>query len=217
MLPMLDAAELLKMAVALFVMIDPIGAAPIFLSLTARHTPKERARIALIAVTTAVVLLVATALVGRLALNMFGISIASFRLVGGILFLLIGLDMLNVRPSRTRHTPEEDTEAASRHEMALVPLGIPLLAGPGAIGTVLLLAHNSPAPAVRGAVIGVICGIGLVVYVVLRLAGPLGRLLGATGINILTRLMGLVTGAIGIEQIAAGAKELFPVLAGTTV
>lgn len=217
MVEMLDGPDFLKMAVALFVMIDPIGAAPIFMSLTARHTPSERARIALIASATAVALLVATALVGRSALNMFGISIASFRMVGGILFLLIGFDMLNVRQSRTRHTPEEDSEAASRHEMALVPLGIPLLAGPGAIGTVLLLAHSSPEFAVRGAVIGVICGMGLVVYVILRLAGPLGRLLGATGINILTRLMGLVTGAIGIEQIAAGAKELLPILAGTTV
>jgi multiple antibiotic resistance protein len=207
---MLEGADLVKMAVALFVIADPFGAVPIFVTLTARHTPAERARIALIAAGTAVTLLTLTVFAGGAVLTTFGISIASFRVVGGILFLLIAFEMLNVRQSRTRHTPEEESEAGQRHEIGFVPLGIPLLAGPGAISTVLLMSAQAPEPAGKAMVLGVIFGVMFTIYVLLRLAVPIAALLGRTGTNIMTRLMGLVTGAIGVEMLAAGVKALFP-------
>lgn len=209
----MEAAAILKMLVSLFAIVNPIGTAPLYLGMTGNMTEGERAGIARSAAITCAIVLLVTATLGQWTLTLFGISVGSFRVIGGIVFLLMAIDMLNVRPSRTKVTPEEESEAAEvgeRRQIAFVPLGVPMLAGPGAISTVLLYANESPQVTSRLVVYPVILGTCLATWIVLALAGPLGRLLGTTGINILTRLMGLIVGAIGAESLAAGLKALMP-------
>lgn len=198
------------MLVSLFAVVNPIGTAPVFLGMTGDYSQAERRRIVLLAALTCTIALFVSALAGEQILSVFGISVASFRVVGGILFLFMAMDMLNVRPSRTKVTPEEKSEAADRRQIAFVPLGIPMLAGPGAISTVLLYMNETRDGGGKAAVYAVIGGVGLLVWLALLLAAPLGRLLGTTGTNILTRLMGLIVGAIGVEYLVGGLKVLLP-------
>lgn len=208
----MDPAVLAKQLVALLVMIDPIGMAPLFLAMTAAQ-PEARRKVALIATLTAMVVLIAGAVIGQYVLAMFGISIASFRVIGGLLFLLIALDMLNARPSRTKRTQEEEEEARTRKELAVVPLGLPLLAGPGAISAVILNFKAEPEWSGKSAVLGVIVAAGVITLLILLAAAQIAKKLGSTGIAILERLMGLILGAIAIEFIAGGLRELLPALA----
>jgi multiple antibiotic resistance protein len=205
-----EASVILKMVVSLFAVVNPLGSAPLYLSMTANFTPAERGRIANTAAITCAITLCIAAVAGEQVLNAFGISVGSFRVIGGLMFLLMAIDMLNVRPSRLRHTPEEQMEAADRRQVAFVPLGIPMLAGPGAISTVLLYWNEQEAAAGKSAVIAVVLAIGLACWAILRGAAPIGRLLGTTGINILIRLMGLIVGALGVEYVVAGLKQMIP-------
>lgn len=208
-----EAATLLKMLVSLFAIVNPIGTAPLYLGMTGSFSNDERKKIAKNAAFTCAIVLFIVALVGQWMLALFGISVASFRVIGGIVFLLMAIDMLNVRPSRTKMTPEEESEATEvgeRRQLAIVPLGVPMLAGPGAISTILLYSNENPDVAWRLTVYGVIAVVCFASWLVLAGAAPLGRLLGTTGINILTRLMGLIVGAIGAESLTAGLRALMP-------
>lgn len=208
LLPELGAV--LKMLISLFAVVNPIGTTPMFLAMT-EDEPALRKRTSRLAAITCTVALAVSALAGEQILSVFGISVSSFRVVGGILFLYMAMDMLNVRPSRTKYTPEERSEAADRGQIAFVPLGIPMLAGPGAISTVLLYMNETKdTTGQKLLVFGVIAVTGLLVWIALSLASPLGKLLGTTGTNILTRLMGLIVGAIGVEYLVGGLKQLLP-------
>ena len=213
---MLDAQEIIKMFVTMFIVVNPVGAAPLFLSLTSRSTSLECNRIAWRAGLTTALLLLGTLLVGSWVLQLFSISVASFRVIGGILLLLMGLDMLGAKPRSAKITAEEETEAEGRDDPAIVPLGTPMLAGPGAISTVILYSHSfshDPATWVRFiTLVACILGVGILSWLTLRVAGPIGRILGNTGVNVLTRLMGVVMGAIAVEYMVAGLKELLPIL-----
>ena len=131
----MDAATLLKTIVALIVVVEPIGAAPLFLTLTQHQSLAQRGRTATRATLAVFLILLISALIGKLILEIFGISLASFKVAGGILFLFMGLEMINAQPSRTRQTPEETQEAEQKAEhqddIAIVPMALPLLAGPG--------------------------------------------------------------------------------------
>lgn len=210
---MLEWADLLKILVALLVMVDPIGLAPLFLALTASH-PEGRARVAKIAIFTAATVLIIAAVIGPYILQMFGISLASFRVVGGVLFFMLALDMLNSRPSRTKRTEKEDEEAKVRKETAIVPLGLPLIAGPGAISSVIISFKAQEAWSMKAAVILVILIACAVTYLVLRLSAKIAHKLGATGIAVMERLMGLILGAIAVELVVKGLVELIPALNG---
>jgi multiple antibiotic resistance protein len=199
------------MAIALVVMTDAIGTAPLFLALTSQHA-KSRVKIALLASLTAVVTLLASAYFGDMILKVFGISVSSFRVIGGILFLLMSIDMLNAKQSRTKHTPEEDAEAVSKRELAIVPIGIPFLAGPGAISSVLIFMSRTETPMDKlwvSLVIVLTCAVSFSI-----LAGSvwIAPRLGKTGMNVLTRLMGLILGAVAVEMLVGGLKEMVPVL-----
>lgn len=204
---------MLKTFVSIFVIVNPIGAIPVFLSLAPGAGAPERSRVAARAATAATCVLLASALAGEAALRFFGIGVPSFRVGGGILVLLIAVDMLLARPSRARSTPEESAEAGGREDIAVVPLAVPLLAGPGAISAVILHAEQAGALADRLVLSGAILLVGIVCWVALRLAVPIGARLGATGINVLTRLMGLILAAIAVEFLAAGVRDLLPALA----
>lgn len=199
--------------VSLFAIVDPVGSTPIFLSLTSGLSAAERNALALRAAAAVFALLMGAALLGDAALRLFGIRVPSFQVGSGILLLLVAMDMWNVKPSRARHTPEEDLEAAEREDVAVVPLAIPLLAGPGAISTVILYAQGRPVGLGVPALTLLILLVSASCWVAFRLAGPLGRMLGQTGINILTRVMGLILAALAVEFIVGGLRGLFPALA----
>jgi multiple antibiotic resistance protein len=150
-----------------------------------------------------------TAAVGRPVLDLFGISIPAFRVAGGLVLLLVAFSMMNARPSPTRHTKEEAVEAQDRGG-AVVPLAIPLLVGPGALSLVIVTAHQ--VGGLRGFVTvaaGVLLS-ALVVWLILRFAGPLAALLGRTGMNVIGRLMGILLAAIAVELLATGLAGLLP-------
>jgi len=205
--------EYLKFFAGLVAILNPIGVIPIFINLTYNQTAAERNRTAFMAAITVGVVLAVALLCGEVILDFFGISVASFQVAGGILILLNSLSMLQAKMGATRQTEEEAQETAEREDVAVVPIGVPLTAGPGAISTVILYGHK---PALFGRyviLIGGIAIVALIVWTAFRLAPLISKALSRTGINIVTRLMGLIMAAIGIEFIASGLRILFPSLA----
>ena len=207
---MLEWHQYLEILTAILVIVDPFGAIPIFISITSDETPKQRANTARIASITLAVVLIAAALAGEPLLKLLGIRLASFQVGGGILILLLSLSMINAKVSPTKQTPEEEIEAVAKENVAVVPLAIPLLAGPAAISTVIVFAHRSDDWSAKGFVIFSVILVALLTWVLLRLSIPLSHKLGRTGINTFTRAMGMVLSAIAIEFIATGLLQLFP-------
>jgi multiple antibiotic resistance protein len=205
-------AEHVRLLVGLMAIVDPVGAIPVFLTATEgqnEHQLKATCKVA--AITVALTLLIA-AWAGDYLLYMFGISMPAFQVGGGILVMLMAISMLHAYPSGATHRPEEDEEARVKDDVGVVPLGIPLMAGPGALALVIMdknLDHNIAHSAYLSLSI---LFLALLVWVVFRVASPLGKRLGKTGINISTRLMGLLLAAIAVELIASGMRSLFPIL-----
>ena len=173
------------------VLINPLSAAPIFLSLTPYNSARERRKIAQTASITV------------------AITICIFALVGDLI-LLIAIAMMNAQPNPTKHNEEEAQEAGQRTSIAVVPLAIPMLIGPGSISTVIIYASTAKnwwgvaEIMLAGLVVSIVCYVGMLA------ATKLSKLLGATGINIINRIMGMVLAAVSIEIIAGGLKNLFP-------
>jgi multiple antibiotic resistance protein len=207
---MLETAAYLKIFIGLLAIVNPLGAIPIFISLSTGLSRDERKRIINIVATSVTMILLVSLLIGELVLQLFGISMHSFRVGGGILLLLMSISMLRAHVSPITQTEEEAEESRDKETIAVVPLAIPLLAGPGAISTVIIDAHKSSAIG-HYAVIGVeIVALSLILWVVLRLSPLISQRISATGINIFTRIMGLILAAISVEFIANGLKGLFP-------
>lgn len=211
---MIEWSELFKFGVALLAIVEPFGAIPLFIGAMGTMSAPDRARGARIVALTVFLVLAGALFLGELLLAWFGISIAAFMVGGGILLLLHAVSMLQARTSSLRQTPEETMEAGERHAIGVVPIGIPLLAGPGAISSVIIYAHQA-----SGGVFGVlmllipITAVCAVVWVTFRLAQPIATRIGHTGLNILTRLMGLLLAAMAVEIVARGLIRLFPTLA----
>lgn len=189
---------------AVFFVIDPLGLLPIYLAMTVDDPPEKRRKMAARATIVAFVLLASFTVFGTLIFRLFGITLEAFKIAGGLLLLFTALDMLQARPSRTRSSPEETSEGTSKEDVAIVPLAMPLLAGPGAIATVMVLAGRGTSWLHTAAVVAAValtCGIA---YLLLRAAGPLNKLFGQTGIAVLERIMGLLLAAIAIQFIADG-------------
>ncbi len=210
---MLDSAEYIKIFIGLLAILNPFGVIPMFISMTADQTSIQRSRtINRVAVGVTIILLVAL-FFGELLLKFFGISIASFSVGGGILILLMAISMLHAKTSQIRQTDEEKDESIDKESVAIVPLAMPLLAGPGAISSVILAAHKSTGITHYMIIALGIMVLGLVVLGILRLSPWMAERLGGTGINIFTRIMGLILAAIAVEFIANGLMGLFPILA----
>lgn len=200
--------EYVKMFVGLVVILNPMLALPVFISLTESASDGERlANARRTAVAVGVVLSVA-ALLGQQILALFGISIDSFRVGGGLLILLMAVSMMHAKISAAQHTDKESEEAQLRADVAIVPMAIPLLAGPGAISTAIIYAHRDLAW-MHVALIGEIWLAALVIWFVLRSALPISHAIGTTGINIATRLMGLMLSAIAVEFMVNGLKGMW--------
>lgn len=209
---MLDSSEHIKFIISLFAIVNPIGAIPIYISLTDEYRPEDRARIVRITPVAVVAILLVTLISGEFILRFFGISVDSFRVGGGILLLLMSISMLQARTSRTAHTSDEAEETADRETIAVVPLAIPLLSGPGAISTVIVYAYKAKGISAYLITSAGILLIGLAIYLSLLAAPYIAKKLGRTGINIITRIMGLILAAIAVEFITTGLKNIFQVL-----
>ncbi len=206
-------SEYLKITIGLLAIVNPIGAIPIFISLTSYQTRGERIRAATITATAVTAILFAALILGEPILRLFGISMGSFRIAGGILILLMALSMFHASTSRAKQTQDEAEEAEVMDSVAVVPMAMPLLAGPGAISTVIVYVHRAPGVVHYIATAAAILVVGLAVFMALRTAPFLSERVSRTGINIVTRILGLILAAIAVEFIVNGVRELFPGLA----
>ena len=209
----MDVASQLKLAVvalsAVFFVVDPLANVPIFLSVTRGSSADERRRIAARAALAAWVILCMFALAGGLIFRAFGISLGAFKIAGGIMLLLMAIDMMRAQSSPTRTTAAEQDESRDRDEIAIVPLAIPMLAGPGAIATVMVLMSRAAwQPIATGAVfvaITVTCGAA---WLLMRYASRAEAFLPKTLLHAFERIMGLLLAAIAVEFVAGGVRDL---------
>jgi multiple antibiotic resistance protein len=207
---MLAWADYFKILIALLVIVDPLGAIPPFVAMAGNQSEVERKRIAWVASIAVTAVLAMSALIGESLLRFFGITIASFKVGGAILIMLMALSMLQARQVRDKQTPEEELEAVDKEQIAVVPLAIPLLAGPGAISAVIIYAAEAQGIAHLALIIAACFIVGGATWLALRAATPVARLLGKTGINIAVRLMGIVLAALAVEIFASGIVVLLP-------
>lgn len=210
---MADYQEYLRYVVTLTAVLDPFLAIPIFIGVTASRDQGSRLRLIQVVTLTVFLVLAAAALFGERLLEALGASLQAFQVGGGLVLLLMALAMLNAKVGEMRQTREEAEELESGEVSGVVPLAVPLLAGPGAISTTIIAAQRG---GLAHTMALIVC-IGLVtvlLLVMLRVAHVVGARLGMTGLNIATRILGLILAAIAIETMADGLKGLFPVLAG---
>lgn len=205
----MKALELFLVALpAIFFVVDPLGTVPIFLTMTAGDPVEKTRRMALRACITGGCLLAFFAVFGRLLFELLGVTLAAFRVAGGILLLITALDMLRAKASPTRTSDEETREGAEKEDISIVPLAIPLLAGPGAMATVMVLASRGEALTAGAVVLTSIALTFAGSYFILRSAVHLQRVLKATGLAILHRVMGLLLAAVAVQFIAEGGRDL---------
>jgi multiple antibiotic resistance protein len=205
-----SAPDLLKMFLSLLALVNPLGAIPFFISFTTNQTDAERHSIARVASLSVITVIAFTALVGERFIGFFGISVEAFQVGGGIIMLLMSLSMINGQVGGSKHTAEESVEAEIKQSIAVVPLAIPLLTGPGTISTVIVYADRVHSLLQICSLIACGIAIGFLTYLALLLADPISRVLGRTGINIATRLMGLLLAALATEFIVGGLMEMIP-------
>lgn len=200
----------MKFFIGLLAIVNPVGSIPIFLDACRDMNDKERNTTGRMVFITVVTVLLVVLVSGEYILTFFGITINSFRVAGGILLFIMALSMLHARVSSTRQTREEAQDLENKDSVAIVPLGVPLLAGPGAISTVILYSQQYNDPIDYLILGGIIVAVSLTVWLCLRISIRMRDMMGQTGINIITRIMGLIMAAIGVEIIASGLKGLFP-------
>ena len=207
----------LKPLVTLLAIVNPLACVPFFIHYTQNFSRQQRHHTILIASFSAFVVIAVSALLGLQILDFFGISLASFQVGGGLLLMTSALSMLNAQPADARSNADElqeaETKSALGASIAVVPLTIPLLTGPATMSTVVIYADKAHGIVQLLSLVGYGVVIGLATALCFSLAQPIARVLGKTGINIMTRLMGLILTALAVELIAEGLHKLFPVLA----
>lgn len=209
---MLDFTEYTKIFIGLFAILDPIGIIPMIILFTAGMTPPRRARIGRLASLTVCAILLVALLIGEPLLSFFGISINSFRVAGGILLMLMSIKMLLGNPNQAAASIEDSADGEALSANAIVPLSTPLLAGPGSISAVIMEAHKA-----HGIEHYLIMGLEIIllsatVWLTFLVAPWVARHMGKIGIDVFTRLMGLILAAIAVEFIASGMRGMFPAL-----
>lgn len=200
----MDSAFLITGFVTLFVIIDPIGITPLFVALTQGMTQKRRQTIALRAILTSVFVLSLFTIFGEAVLSFVGISMPAFRIAGGLLLFLTALDMLFQR--RTKRREDQAEEEDHHDDPSVFPLGIPLIAGPGAIATMILLAGQKPGLTGLMMVLGIMLAVLTIVFLLFMTATWLERALGKTGINVVTRLLGMLLSALAVQFVLDGLR-----------
>jgi multiple antibiotic resistance protein len=209
--------DIYKPLVALLAIVNPIGAIPFFIHFTQGFNRAQRQRTIRVAAFSAFVVIAVSALAGLKIIEFFGISLASFQVGGGMLLLISSLQMLNAQPAEGRRDDlvEGQDKLDAGASIAIVPLTIPLLTGPATISTMVIYAEKTRHWWQLGVLVAYGVVIGLAVWVAFSLSGRIARVLGKTGINVMTRLMGLILAALAVEVMSDGLVKLFPILAST--
>ena len=207
--------DILKPLIALLAIVNPIGVLPFYIHFTQGFSRGQRQRTIRVASLSAFIVIAVSALAGLRIIEFFGISLASFQVGGGMLLLISSLQMLNAQPAESRSSDlvEGGDKADAGDSIAIVPLTIPLLTGPATISTMVIYAEKTRHWWEIAVLVGYGVVIGLAVWISFALAGRIARVLGKTGINVMTRLMGLVLAALAVEVMSEGLIKLFPVLA----
>lgn len=193
---------------AIFFVVDPLAVLPIFLAMTARESPEQKRATARRASLTLLVTLSIFAAFGGLIFRMFGISLGGFKIAGGVLLFLLAIEMMQARQSRTKTSPEEEAEGIEKDDVAIIPLGIPLLAGPGSIATVMVLMarHDSLLYAIPVFVNIVLTS--LITYLMLRGAAWIEKRISRTFMKAVIRIMGLILAAVAVEFVITGLHDV---------
>jgi multiple antibiotic resistance protein len=202
----------LKPLITLLAIVNPLACVPFFIHYTQAFSAEQRQRTIWIASFCAFSVIAVCALLGLKILEFFGISLASFQVGGGMLLLTSSLAMLNAQPAESKSNADEVGDAASRASIAVVPLTIPLLTGPATMSTVVIYAEKAKTFPQLATLVGYGVVIALATALCFWLAQPISRVLGKTGINVMTRLMGLILAALAVEVMASGLTTLFPAL-----
>jgi multiple antibiotic resistance protein len=207
--------DVFKPLVALLAIVNPIGVVPFFIHFTQTFNREQRLRTMRISACSAFLVIAISAVAGLQIITFFGISLASFQVGGGTLLLISALAMLGAQPAETKPSDvsEGDEKVDAGASIAVVPLTIPLLTGPATISTMVIYAEKARQVWQVGVLVGYGVVIGLITYAVFAASGRIAKVLGRTGINIMTRLMGLILAAMAVELLADGLVKLFPVLA----
>jgi multiple antibiotic resistance protein len=208
--------DIYKPLIALLAIVNPIGVIPFFIHFTHGFTREQRHNTARVAGIAAFCVIAVSALAGLRIIEMFGISLASFQVGGGLLLLMSAIQMLNAQPaeSRKEDLDQGGDKAETGASIAIVPLTIPLLTGPASISTMIIYADKTRHWWQLAVLVGYGVVIGLAVWIAFRLSGRIAKALGQTGINVMTRLMGLLLAALAVEVMSDGLIKLFPVLSG---
>ncbi|CAM4113000.1 MULTISPECIES: YchE family NAAT transporter [Vibrio] len=206
----IDIAVYLQFFVGLFAIVNPVGIMPIFVTLTNHLSPEERIKTASTANIAVAVILIVSLFAGQFLLDVFSISLDSFRIAGGLLLVSIAFSMMNGQLGEQKQNKQEKAESISKEQVGVVPLAMPLMAGPGAISSTIVFGSNHSGPIDYIAVTLTVLVFAFCCWVLFRSAPFIVRFLGQTGINVITRIMGLILGALGIEFIAGGIGALFP-------
>ena len=205
-------SSLAKFAVLCFTsllsIINPLSGAPMYLALTDGYSPGQRRKTLRSGVVTAFVVMVVFALLGGAIFQLFGITIDAFRIAGGFIFFGIGMDMLQAKRNRGKATEEEEQEGRVRENVGVTPLGIPMITGPGAITTVMVLMAEAGTVTRAGVVFASVVLVLTITWAVLTAAPRLVRFFGQTGLNVMTRLMGLLVTVIAVQFIIDGARPI---------
>jgi len=195
---------------AIFFVVDPLAIVPTFLAMTNGDTPEKKRAMAKKAGIATVVTLLTFAIAGGLIFRILGITLGAFRVAGGVLLFLLAIDMMRAQTSAVRQTKAEEDEGVAKDDIAIVPLTIPMLAGPGAIATTMVCVSNASGKLIEQIIVGVVIVVtGVLTWLTLRSALMLEKRLGTTGLNVLTRVMGLFVAAVAVQFIVGGLKELW--------
>ncbi len=192
---------------SLFTLINPIGIVPIFVAMTEEYSKKERDIIAFKAIIFSFFILVLFGIIGEFIFSFYNITIHGFRIAGGILLLKISFDMIESKRSRTRTTPKEEKEAEEKDEIAYTPLGIPLIAGPGSIASMMILSSESTTSNNMISLFIALVVVLLATFLIFKVSKFLSKKFGKSGLRILQRLMGLILMVISIEFILKGIRD----------
>lgn len=205
-------SDIIKFIVAMTIMINPLSSLSIFLQLTHRFTlahQRNVAKMTMIAITT---IMIVTLWIGNGLLELLGITIPSFRFAGGLILLIIGFSMLQSKESAVSHTSEDDEAAKGKHSIAIVPLALPIIVGPGAMTTLIIAAGDFPALLSRFWMTLICVGLGAGMGIIMYYGVPVANFVGASVMKVVTRIMGMIIMAIAVGMLADGMRGLFPVL-----
>lgn len=199
---------------SLFVIIDPVAVIPSFIAMTEHDSAASRERTARTACFLAFGILVAFAAAGSTIFKLFGITLPAFQIAGSIVLMIVALDMVQAKRSNVKETSEETSEGVEKHDIGITPLGVPMLAGPGAISTAILLESQTQGPVQLTTLYACMAAACAACYLVLRFAGLGAKKIGPTAIRVSTRLMGLILGAIAVQFMINALKAVYREIQG---